>query len=152
MTVIGDFYSRTRLYLLLQCVSFGLVGILATATHATAFLTLIEFANLPPLGANFGAFSIAILVSFFGHFHWTFRQQTSRSQSWATQRMALLRFVMVALTGLMLNSLAVFLVIDVFGWPYQVALLFMVGVVPGVIFALSKFWAFSPIVPQSRPE
>jgi hypothetical protein len=49
----------------------------------------------------------------------------------------------IALAGLALNSLAVYLVVNRLGLPYQYALVLMIGVVPLLVFALSKFWAFA---------
>jgi putative flippase GtrA len=44
------------------------------------FTGLIEFLALAPLVANFIAFCAAVVVSFFGHFHWTFRGEAARQQ------------------------------------------------------------------------
>ena len=130
------------LRLALQYSRFAIVGISATLTHAMAFTAFIELANLAPLIANFAAFGIAFLISFLGHFRWTFRSQTA-DRGWRQQRTALARFAAVALTGLTLNSLAVVLVVNLLMLPYQYALILMVGVVPLVVFGLSKFWAFA---------
>lgn len=106
------------------------------------FTGFIEFVGLVPLVANFAAFGIAVLVSFLGHFHWTFRSQTA-DHGWQQQRAAFVRFAQVALAGLVLNSLAVILVVHLMALPYPYALILMVGVVPLVVFAMSKFWAFA---------
>jgi putative flippase GtrA len=98
-------------------------------------------AGLAPLAANFVAFGIAVLISFFGHFRWTFRGQTAGGRH--RQRTALLRFIIVALTGLALNTLAVYGVVNLLAWPYYYAIALMISVVPLVVFALSKFWAFA---------
>ena len=83
-----------------------------------------------------------LLISFLGHFHWTFRSQTA-DRGWRQQRTALVRFAMVALTGFTLNSLAVVLVVNLLALPYQYALILMVSIVPLIVFGLSKFWAFA---------
>jgi putative flippase GtrA len=133
---------RRLLHLALQYARFGAVGLAATATHAVMFTGLIEFAGLAPLVANFAAFGTAVLVSFFGHFHWTFRSQTG-AHGWQQQRAAFMRFAQVALAGLALNSLAVLLVVNLLALPYPYALILMVTVVPLVVFAMSKFWVFA---------
>jgi putative flippase GtrA len=127
----------------LQFVKFGSVGILATATHVLVFTLLVELAGVAPMLANFLAFCVALLVSFFGHFHWTFD-----AKSWAVstrqQRTAFLRFLCVAFLGFGLNSLAVYLVVDLAGWPPLYATPIMVFAVPPILFATSKLWAFRP--------
>lgn len=126
-----------------QYARFGTVGLAAAATHVAVFTAFIELAGLVPLVANFIAFCIAALVSFFGHFHWTFRLQTPAGV-WQRQRTALPRFFVVALIGLALNSLAVYAVVDLLAWPYPYAVPLMIFAVPLVVFALSKLWAFTP--------
>ena len=133
---------RRLWHLALQYARFGAVGVAATATHAVMFTAFLELVGLAPLVANFAAFGIAVLVSFLGHFHWTFWTETA-DQDWQQQRAAFVRFTVVALSGLALNSLAVILVVSVFALPYQYALILMVCVVPLLVFTLSKFWAFA---------
>lgn len=120
---------------------FGIVGLLATATHVGLIVVLVEWFGWRPLHANFAAFGIAFLVSFFGHYRWTFADQIAAGpDSW---RGPFLRFIVTAVTGLALNSLIVFLVVDAFGISYFYALGLMVTVVPGILFLIGKFWAFA---------
>ena len=124
-----------------EALRFGAVGITATVTHITSFVLWIEIVGMSPLWANLAAFCGAFIVSFVGHLGWTFRdQRTSEDASW---RSAFAKFVFVALVGLTLNSLVVFLVVDVLSLSYVYAIVLMVAVVPACIFLLSKFWAFA---------
>lgn len=103
----------------------------------------IEAFAIRPMLANLLAFAIALAVSFLGHFYWTFRPEgpvAARRASGA----ALARFLVVAMIGLALNSAVIYVIVDLQGWPYQVALALMVSVVPAVVFGLSKLWAFAP--------
>jgi putative flippase GtrA len=129
--------------LVLQYARFGAVGVIATVTHVLMFTTGIELAGLAPLAANFAAFGIAVLVSFLGHLHWTFGGQIASHQR-QQQRAALARFIVVALTGLALNSLVVYLVVHLMGLPYQYAIVLMISVVPLLIFVFLKLWVFHP--------
>ena len=134
----------TLLRVALQYLRFGAVGGAATLTHVATFVALIEIAGVQPMLANAIGFGIAVFVSFIGHFRWTFAPQFGGTVGFRCRaRTALVRFVVVALIGLALNSLAVYLVVDVLALPYGVAILVMVGPVPGVVFALSKLWAFA---------
>jgi putative flippase GtrA len=126
----------------MQYARFGTVGVAAAAIHVLMFSASIELAGLAPLAANFVGFGVAVVVSFFGHFQWTFRGQTAGG-SRRRQRTALARFTLVALTGLALNSLAVYVVVNLLALPYHYAILLMISVVPLVVFALSKLWAFA---------
>lgn len=126
---------------MVQFLKFGLVGLLATSTHVTAFLLWIAVAGMTPLGANVAAFCVAVLVGFVGHFFWTFRPEGGQeAKPWQA---VLGKFVVASLSGFALNSLAVYLVVNVLAMPYVYAAVLMITVVPAGTFALAKFWVFS---------
>jgi putative flippase GtrA len=128
----------------LQYLRFGTVGAAATAVHVAVFVGLIELAGAPPLLANAIAFGLAVLISFGGHFHWTFAPRTPRATGIGRPaRLALIRFFVVALIGLTLNSLAVYLVVNVLALPYGLAIVLMVTVGQAAVFTLSRLWAFA---------
>lgn len=80
-----------------QLVRFSLIGMAATLVHLLVGITLIH-AGWPPLIANVAAFGTAFLVSFAGHFGYTF---SSESTSVAA---SLVRFIVVALLGFAANE------------------------------------------------
>lgn len=127
----------------LQYLRFGFVGILATLVHVVTFSFLLELFGIGAWIANLLAFSIAIGVSFFGHFHWTFRhREESAAKLRRNQASAFPRFVVTSAIGLCLNTLAAYVVVDVMGQPYMWAVAIMVVFVPPVVFLIAKFWAF----------
>lgn len=133
--------SSPLLQLLAQGMRFGIVGLLATGVHIMVFVGCIEILDIAPLWANFPAFLVALVTSFIGHFTWTFRMQHRELETcW---RPVLLKFTVVSCFGLGLNTLAVYLVVNLLGYPYLYAVLLMVTVVPAAIFLLQKFWAFT---------
>lgn len=124
-----------------QGLKFGVVGIAATITHVVAFIVWIELYGMAPLWANAAAFCVAVTVGFIGHFFWTFREHyVDESGGW---RAALLKFIVVSLVGLGLNSLAVYLVVNILFMSYWYAIILIVTAVPAGVFLMSKFWAFS---------
>lgn len=129
------------LQLLAQGLRFGIVGLLATGVHVLVFVGCIELLHMAPLWANFPAFLVALLSGFVGHFTWTFRMHERGLQdNW---KAALLKFLTVSVFGLGLNTLVVFLVVNLSGLPYPYAVLLMVTVVPATMFVLQKYWTFS---------
>jgi putative flippase GtrA len=56
---------------------------------------------------------------------------------------ALKKFFLAAFLGLVLNSMAVYVLIDMFALPYVYALVVMIFVVPIIVFLISKHWAFA---------
>ena len=125
--------------LIYQLSKFASVGVIATGVHALVYG--VVGAVLEPMLANLIAFLIALLFSYSGHFLWTFRAQTQGREmhkAFAYQ----FRFLVVALSGLLLNSSAVWLVTERLQIDYLHAVVPMVFVVPLVTFALAKVWAF----------
>lgn len=132
--------------LLHQYAKFGLVGLTATAVHISVFTLLIELLNIRPIIANVAAFSIAVFVSYWGNFYWTFKAPIDMEMGYRRYPSnSLAKFVVVAVTGLLLNSLIVYLTVDLLSLPYGYAIILMVSIVPVIVFALNKLWAFRPV-------
>ena len=129
------------LALTLQGSRFALVGLTATATHVAVMIALVELAWFQPMSANFFGFTVAVLISFAGHLYWTFGETRVLEKNGGVE--VFTKFIVVALTSLALNSLAVFLVVDINGLHYFWAVATMITLVPLVVFLLSKFWVFS---------
>jgi putative flippase GtrA len=122
-----------------QITKFASVGLMATVVHAIVYGLLGTL--IAPILANLLAFFIAFIFSYIGHFLWTFRAQTrghTVHKAFAYQ----LRFMTVAVMGLLLNSLAVWVVTEWLQLDYLFALVPMVFMVPLFTFALAKLWAF----------
>ena len=117
-----------------QLSRFGFVGVMATAVHVGVGLGLHEGIGMPPFWANLIAFTCALSVSFYGQTRLTFPGSTA-------DRRAFMRFSVVAVSGLGLNQLIVWVMTSVFSYPYWLALVVIIFTVPGVTFLLLKFWA-----------
>jgi putative flippase GtrA len=115
---------------------FGVSGALATATHVLVFVTLVEWLRVAPVLASVPAFCTALLVSYGLNYHWTFDARGPHG-------IMLPRFAVVSGSGLGLNVLITYAVVDVAGYWYGYALLLVVTVVPLLTFLLSKHWVFS---------
>ena len=116
-------------------VRFGLTGALATVTHVTVFVLLVELMQLRPVIASVPAFGVAVGVSYFLNYRWTFTAS-------GPHRVMLPRFVLVSVTGLVLNLLITYLFVDVWGLWYGLALMVIIMVIPLSTYLLSKFWVF----------
>ena len=116
----------------IQLVKFGGVGLAATAIHAAIYAVSGLFVR--PAVANISGFGVAFFVSYLGHRHLTFAQPRPVEGS-------LMRFLIVALFGLLLNAGFVHVVTQA-QLDYRWALLPMLVFVPVATFLLSKHWAF----------
>jgi putative flippase GtrA len=117
-----------------QLSRFGFVGILATTVHVGVGLGLHEGIGMLPFLANLIAFACALSVSFIGQTRLTFPDSTGDHR-------AFMRFSVVAVSGLGLNQLIVWVMTSVFAFPYWLALVVIIFTVPVVTFVLLKFWA-----------
>jgi len=124
-----------------QMAKFASVGLVATGVHALVYAFLGGLEPISPLQANFLAFLVAFIFSYVGHFKFTFAKEMdgrSLQRSFGVQA----RFFTVALSGLGLNSVAVWLTTEIFELNYLIAILPMFVLVPTVTFGLAKLWAF----------
>ncbi len=115
---------------------FVAVGCAASATHwLTTVVSIAAFDVLPYL-ANFVGWSVALLVSFSGHYFLTFRYQSK------SLRAAIRRFFAVSLGGFVINELAFVYLLDSSGIPYYWLLAIILVAVAALTFVLSRYWAF----------
>lgn len=122
-------------------VRFGIVGVASTFIHVAVFSLLVELFSVAPVAASVPAFFTAMLASYGVNHRWTFGVKGSH-------RVHLPRYAVVALTGLGLNVLTTYVVVNLLGYWYGLALAFVVTVVPVATFLLNRNWAFK-IAPTS---
>ena len=131
------------LKLIFQYAKFGVVGVLATLVHIGMFVTLIETFRVWELLSNFIAYCTALGVSFFGHSYWTFKADPSKdNDKGLTKQNSFIRFWVVSLSGLVINTMIVFLVTETWQASYYYAIALMVTVTPLFVFTVSKVWVF----------
>lgn len=130
--------------LALGFVRFGIVGLASTFIHVAVFSMLVELFGVAPVAASVPAFFTAMLASYGVNHRWTFGAQGSH-------RVYLPRYTLVALTGLCLNVLITYVVVNVLGYWYGFALATVVTVVPAATFLLNLNWAFK-IEPASTKQ
>lgn len=119
-----------------QLLCFGLTGAAAAATHLLFVLWLVEGAGLAPLRANVAGFVLAFFVSYSGHRHFTF------AGGGGPHHQAMPRFLLVALTGLLLNQGLFALLLSLTPLPYPLALVLVLAGVAALTFLLGRHWAF----------
>jgi putative flippase GtrA len=113
---------------------FGLVGILATGVHAGVSLSAYRFLGVLPVVANGSGFCAALLFSMAGHARFTYRQPLS----WARA----LRFLVVALSSVLLSSTLVVMAHDLTTLPPEVYLAGAALLTAAFNFTCHTFWTF----------
>jgi len=116
---------------------FAAVGFSAMAVHFAVVALWLVPAGLPPLLANVAGFLVAFQVSYWGHRGLTF-QATD-----VAHRQGMPRFFAVACLAFAVNETMYFLLLRYTALDYRLALLFVLILVAGLTFVLSKLWAFA---------
>jgi putative flippase GtrA len=114
---------------------FALVGVLNTLVHALTTVALVELVQLHPVPASVAGFLLAVAVSFVLNTFWTFRQSDNLQQRFV-------RFIVVSVTAMLLNTLIMYLAVNVFSLHYLLGLLMVLFVVPVYNFTLNLKWSY----------
>lgn len=118
-----------------QFLRFGFVGALATLVHMLVGATLIH-SGWHALAANPISFLIAFVLSFMGHYGFSFSDQ---EKDMAT---SLKRFALVACGGFVINEAFLGLLVWSTALPQIPSLVLATGVAAIVTFFASRNWAF----------
>ena len=118
-----------------QVARFFSVGVAATLLHVLLFVAAIELLAISALNASVIAFSGAFIFSYLLNHRWTFAAE-------GRHHFHLPRFALVGGSGLILNMMIVYLLVDLFEYPYGVALLVVIFVVPLLSYFMNKHWTF----------
>lgn len=121
-----------------QFLRFGLVGALATLVHMLIGVTLIH-SGWPALAANPVSFVIAFVVSFMGHYGFSFSDQEVDIVT------SLKRFSIVACGGFFANEALLAVLVWSGGVPQILALVFSTGTAAVGTFFASRNWAFQKL-------
>lgn len=119
----------------LQLIRFGIVGGSSAAVNFLGVFILVELSPLKPLVANIIAYLIASIISYLGHYNWTFASNAAHQKS-------VFKFYIMLALNLLLNEALYALFLYVFSLNYQVALVLTILIVPIVTFIASKRWVY----------
>lgn len=115
---------------------FVATGCAAAFTHWLVAVLCVRELGLAPLLANLVGWLIAFLVSFLGHYHFTFRHQRG---PWAR---AARRFFLVSALGFCINELAYAYLLHATAIRYDILLALILVGLAVITFILGRFWAF----------
>ena len=128
--------SPERRAILSQLVRFLISGALVTLLGVAVYAFVALVLGWHPQLGNLLAYLVAMATGYVMHSRWSFRDHGERTRSTAV------RFVIVSLISLALNSLWVALITGPLGlgpaWP----ILPMLFVTPAVTFVLNRYWVF----------
>ncbi|MBD1860270.1 MULTISPECIES: glycosyltransferase [Trichocoleus] len=115
-------------------IRFGFVGLTGLFVDMSVFYLLREGLQLGLTRSNIISVELAILNNFLWNDAWTFSDISSRQQGWRQRAKRLLKFNVICLMGLILNTLIVNFLFNALGMNQYVAKLIAIAVV--------LFWNF----------
>ena len=118
-----------------QIARFGTVGVIATGVHGLALYILVENALLNPLVANSFAFLLAVIVSYVGHYRWTYNANSKHIHTFA-------KFFILASSGFVMNALIMEVTANIIGLHYLIGFTIIVLTVPVATYVIGRHWVF----------
>lgn len=120
--------------ILRQLLVFGMVGVVATATHYLVALACHEGLGINLYAANLAGYGTAVALSYIGHGKLTFQAVLNQS--------VLQRFLAVSL-AVFLTSEGLLAALEAgLQLPHRLSLAVVVLIIPCITFVLNKFWVY----------
>jgi putative flippase GtrA len=114
---------------------FSAVGVIATVVHIAVAMVAVAAAGVNPTVGSMIGFLSAFIVSYVGHFRFTFAAS-------GRYRDYLVKFAVTSLASFMLSTSAVWLATTVVGVDYKLALIALAIIVPVCNYLVNRFWVF----------
>jgi len=116
-------------------IKFGLVGVLNTLINWIIFI-LLNFIGIYYIVANIIAYAIATANSYIWNSKWVFKYNGENKKE------TTVKFVILNLIGLGLNTAILYLLVDMAGFNKLIALIITTGIVMIINYILNKVWVF----------
>ena len=109
--------------LLMQIIKFVIVGGIATIIDYVVFFILHEALKLPTLPSNITSFSVSVVYNYIASVKWVFdvKKDDPKKQ--------FVVFIVLSLIGLLINTIIVYITIDILKWWSIVAKVLATGIV-----------------------
>lgn len=116
-------------------VKFGLVGVLNTLINWIIFAVL-NFVGVYYIIANVIAYVIATINSYIWNSRWVFKYKGEDKKETTT------KFILLNLVGLALNTMILYLLVDLIGLNKLIALVITTVIVMVINYIVNKIWVF----------
>jgi Predicted membrane protein len=130
--------SNAKFALVAQLLRYAVSGGAAAVLYSVTYWVAISSLNITPMIANFAAWIASFILSYVLHSRWSFRDLPLEPGSGH----AAVRFLIVNIAGLGLNSIWVWLIVTVLRLDPRAALVPILSVTPCLMFFACRWWAF----------
>ena len=121
-----------------QFISFASIGAIGTAVHYAVLISLVQIGGVMPVVGSVIGFVCGALVNYTLNYHITFRSSKQHHE-------AMLKFFLVALCGLAINTLIMSLSINSFHLHYIISQMSASGLVLIWNFSCNRIWTFREV-------
>lgn len=119
---------------LISIIKFGIIGISNTLINWIIFF-LLNLVEVNYIVANIIAYSLATINSYIWNSKWVFKYNNEKLVS-------SLKFIIVNLVGLILNTIILFILVDMFNINKIISLVMATGVVMIINYISNRLWVF----------
>lgn len=119
----------------ISLIKFGIVGVSNTLVNWIIFF-ILNHIGVYYITANVIAYLIATANSYFWNSKWVFKFKKEENLK------APLRFILLNLIGLILNSTILYLLVDLLHFSRMISLIIATGIVMIVNYFINKIWVF----------
>lgn len=126
---------RNDLNEFIRFMKFGIVGIVNTLINWIIFFVLNEI-RIYYITANIIAYLIATANSYFWNFKWVFKYEKGENIK------ASLKFISLNLLGLVLNTIMLYLLVDLFHLEKMISLIITTAIIMIINYSVNKLWVF----------
>ncbi len=130
---------------LFEILRYGIIGVINTIIYAVSGLILYHIFNFEALNANFIAFILSMMTGFIGHNFYTYRQEKM-------QFLSFMRFIFIQILALLISQSIVFIVVNMLGLIYEVAILASIAVLPPLVWGMGHLWVFKGKKRTKKPK
>lgn len=120
---------------LFRFIKFGLVGLLNTLINWILFILLNRF-GVYYIISNVIAYSISTLNSYLWNSKWVFKYNGDNVKGTSS------KFIVLNIIGLTLNTIILYLLVDIVGLNKLISLVITTGIVMILNYFINKLWVF----------
>lgn len=119
-----------------QFILFAGIGGIGTIGHYISLIFLVQCFQISPVVATTTGFIVGAIINYMLNYRITFNSKKRH-------REALARFLLVALTGAIMNSLLMIVGMELFDIHYMIIQVIATGIVLVFNFLMNRSWTFS---------
>lgn len=124
-----------------QFVNFTGVGFISAIGHYGLLIALVQIVSVPAVPASAAGAVLGAWINYTLNYRFTFRSSKRHGE-------AALKFAAVATVGLVLNTLFMWVGVELIGAHYLLSQIVTTGLVLVWSFAGNRYWTFQPTEPR----